>query len=127
MADEFAQGLQVNPGEIEEVLRRHPEISDAAVVGIEDEISGERPLAFVVTKDSNLMSQDRERLIMELEERVKSQLDESYWLRKQIWFVEELPKSQSGKVLKKALRAKVQKYGCGSLNTDRSAATAVLA
>ncbi|RYP15657.1 hypothetical protein DL767_010302 [Monosporascus sp. MG133] len=102
------KGFQVNPGEIEEVLRRHPGVADAAVVGIEDDVAGERPLAFVVTTSQNMTSYDREELILALDESVKSQLDESYWLRRQIWFVEELPRSQSGKVLKKTLRAKVQ-------------------
>ncbi|PCG89490.1 AMP-dependent synthetase/ligase [Penicillium occitanis (nom. inval.)] len=77
-------GLQVNPGEIEEVLRKHPSVADAAIVGIKDVTAGERPLAFVITTSHITTSQDRGELILELDESVKSQLHESYWLRKQI-------------------------------------------
>jgi acyl-coenzyme A synthetase/AMP-(fatty) acid ligase len=118
MANKYDQGLQVNPGEIEEVLRKHPGVADAAIVGIKDDSAGERPLAFVITTNLITTSDDRWRLIKELDESVKSRLHESYWLRKQIWFVDELPRNQSGKVLKKALREKVQQYSLGSVKRD---------
>lgn len=126
MANDCFQGLQVNPGEIEEHLRQHPAVADAAVVGIEDAMAGERPLAFVVTTSQDMTGQDREALMLELDQSVQTQLDETRWLRKQIWFVEELPRGQSGKVLKKALREKVKQYSLGSPNCDRTAAAGLL-
>jgi acyl-coenzyme A synthetase/AMP-(fatty) acid ligase len=102
------------------VLRKHPGVADAAIVGIKDDSAGERPLAFVITTSQITTSQDRGELILELDESVKSQLHESYWLRKQIWFVDELPRNQSGKVLKRALREKVQEYGLVSVKRDRT-------
>jgi acyl-coenzyme A synthetase/AMP-(fatty) acid ligase len=102
------------------VLRKHPSVADAAIVGIKDVTAGERPLAFVITTSHITTSQDRGELILELDGSVKSQLHESYWLRKQIWFIDDFPRNQSGKVLKRALRETVQKYGLGSVKRDRT-------
>lgn len=98
----------------------HPQVTDAAIVGIPDDIAGERPLAFVVANDLDLAAQNCKALVEELDEYVKSRLDEEHWLRNRIWFVEELPKSQTGKTLKKKLRDVVKenglKDGSGDLN-----------
>ncbi|KAH7216933.1 uncharacterized protein BKA55DRAFT_744019 [Fusarium redolens] len=103
------KGLQVNPAEIEELLRVQPGISDAAVIGVVDDEAGERPLAFVVPTKQDMTIQEQKELILKLDESIKAQLDETHWLRKQIRFIEELPRGQSGKVLKKVLREKAKK------------------
>lgn len=46
------KGYQVPPAELEAILLSHPEINDAAVVGIADEIAGELPFAFIVPKEN---------------------------------------------------------------------------
>ncbi|EWZ33861.1 uncharacterized protein FOBCDRAFT_209683 [Fusarium oxysporum Fo47] len=102
------KGLQVNPAEIEELLRVQPGISDAAVIGVVDDEAGERPLAFVVPTKQDMSAQEKKELILQLDESIKAQLDETHWLRKQIRFIEELPRGQSGKVLKKVLREKAK-------------------
>ncbi|EGU81532.1 hypothetical protein FOXB_07957 [Fusarium oxysporum f. sp. conglutinans Fo5176] len=102
------KGLQVNPAEIEELLRVQPGISDAAVIGVVDDEAGERPLAFVVPTKQDMTAQEKKELILQLDESIKAQLDETHWLRKQIRFIEELPRGQSGKVLKKILREKAK-------------------
>lgn len=102
------QGLQVNPAEIEELLRVQPGILDAAVIGIVDDEAGERPLAFVVPTKQDMTAQEQKELILQLDDSIKAQLDETHWLRKQIRFIEELPRGQSGKVLKKILREKAK-------------------
>ncbi|EXA34448.1 hypothetical protein FOVG_14427 [Fusarium oxysporum f. sp. pisi HDV247] len=102
------KGLQVNPAEIEELLRVQPGISDAAVIGVVDDEAGERPLAFVVPTKQDMTAQEKKGLILQLDESIKAQLDETHWLRKQIRFIEELPRGQSGKVLKKILREKAK-------------------
>ncbi|KAF4961414.1 hypothetical protein FGADI_268 [Fusarium gaditjirri] len=102
------KGLQVNPAEIEELLRVQPGISDAAVIGVVDDEAGERPLAFVVPTKQDMTAQEQKELILQLDESIKAQLDETHWLRKQIRFIEELPRGQSGKVLKKILREKAK-------------------
>ncbi|KAM0081890.1 hypothetical protein ACKRZS_005915 [Fusarium odoratissimum] len=102
------KGLQVNPAEIEELLRVQPGISDAAVIGVVDDEAGERPLAFVVPTKQDMTAQEKKELILQSDESIKAQLDETHWLRKQIRFIEELPRGQSGKVLKKILREKAK-------------------
>lgn len=53
------KGYQVPPAEIEAILLTHPDVLDAAVIGIQDEMAGELPFAFVVRKpDSHLQQQD---------------------------------------------------------------------
>ena len=88
----------------------HPSINDAAIVGVEDGMAGERPLAFVIPSNQDLTAQEYKELLLDLEQHVQSQLDESHWLRKRVCFVEDLPKSQAGKVLKKKLRDAVTRY-----------------
>lgn len=57
-----------------------------------------------------MTDQQHNDLLLELENYVQNQLDESHWLRKRVCFVEELPKTQAGKVLKKKLRDAVKRY-----------------
>ncbi|EXK24777.1 hypothetical protein FOXG_11970 [Fusarium oxysporum f. sp. lycopersici 4287] len=110
------KGLQVNPAEIEELLRVQPGISDAAVIGVVDDEAGERPLAFVVPTKQDMTAQEKKELILQLDESIKAQLDETHWLRKQIRFIEELPRGQSGKVLKKVLREKAKQKDQAPMN-----------
>lgn len=49
--------LQVAPAELEQILLRHPEVTDAAVVGIPDEVAGELPRAFVVKRSGSLTTE----------------------------------------------------------------------
>ena len=109
-ANQSLQGLQVSPSTIENVLRMHAAVSDAAIVGIEDVVAGERPLAFVITNNQDMTAQEYKELLLDLEKHVQGQLDESHWLRQRVCFVEDLPKSQAGKVLKKKLRDAVERY-----------------
>ena len=46
--------FQVAPAELEDLIRSHTDVKDAAVIGIPDRTKGEVPLAFIVTKDENL-------------------------------------------------------------------------
>ncbi|KAF9767599.1 hypothetical protein IL306_015213 [Fusarium sp. DS 682] len=110
------KGLQVNPAEIEELLRVQPGVSDAAVIGVVDDEAGERPFAFVVPTKQDMTIQEQKELIFQLDESIKAQLDETHWLRKQIRFIEELPRGQSGKVLKKILREKAKQKDPGHVN-----------
>ncbi|KAK0701266.1 hypothetical protein B0H67DRAFT_595721 [Lasiosphaeris hirsuta] len=99
------KGLQVVPLDIELVLRELPAVVDVAVIGVPDENAGERAKAFVVRSESVGAECDEEELRDTIDEFVQSRLDESHWLHNRIVFIEALPKSQSGKVLKRELRA----------------------
>lgn len=89
------KGLQVAPAELEAVLLSHPLIADAAVIGVPDEEAGEVPKAFVVTKGEITAEQ--------IQEFVASQVA-PYKKVRRIEFVEAIPKSPSGKILRRVLR-----------------------
>ncbi len=88
------KGLQVAPAELEAVLVSHPAIADAAVVRLADEQAGEVPKAFVVA-EAELSAQE----VMDyVAERVAP-----YKKVRAVEFVEEIPKSLSGKILRRVL------------------------
>jgi len=78
-------------------------------------MAGERPLAFIVGANQEMTDEQYKDLLLDLEQYVQDQLDESHWLRKRVCFVAELPKSQAGKVLKKKLRDAVKRYDLKSM------------
>lgn len=93
------KGFQVAPAELEATLVSHPGIADAAVIGIPDPEAGELPIAFVIPTDS-----------APSEDEIKSFLGETLASYKQVHrveFVEEIPKSASGKILRRLLRDQV--------------------
>jgi fatty-acyl-CoA synthase len=89
-------GENVYPAEIEQVLRLHPDISEAAVIGVADEKWGEVGKAFVV-----LEAQDRLTALQVVEHCRKNLA--KYKVPKHVRIVSSLPKGDSGKVLKRAL------------------------
>lgn len=92
-------GLNVYPSEIEHVLRRFDGVVDVAVVGVPDEKWGEVPKAFIVASGKGL---DEEALLAF----ARLSLAE-YKVPKHFEFLDDLPKTMSGKVLKRELRGKV--------------------
>ncbi|WP_106478570.1 AMP-binding protein [Phytohalomonas tamaricis] len=92
----IVSGFNVYPNEIEDVLMAHPDIIEAAVVGIPDEASGEAVKAFIVTKDDRL---DQAKVRAWCKERLTG-----YKLPRHVEFRNELPKSNVGKVLRRELR-----------------------
>jgi long-chain acyl-CoA synthetase len=91
-------GQNVYPADIEEVLYRHPAVAEAAVVGRFDEVMGEVPEAFVALKPEGQAT------VHELMELCQSQLA-VFKVPKDIYFLEELPKGPTGKILRRGLRA----------------------
>jgi len=90
-------GFNVFANEIEEVIAAHPKVLEVGVVGVPDEHSGEAVKAFVVKKDASLTEQ-------ELKDYCHERLT-AYKCPKAVAFLEELPKTNVGKVLRRALRA----------------------
>ncbi|MDD5393132.1 MAG: AMP-binding protein [Thiothrix sp.] len=92
----LVSGFNVYPNEVEDVLASHPKVLEVGVIGVPDEHSGETVKAFVVKKDPSLSE-------TELREYCRQQLA-GYKRPKQIVFVDTLPKSNVGKILRKELR-----------------------
>src|SRR3954471_21883194 len=89
-------GYNVYPREIEEVLYEHEGVLEAAVVGVPDESMGEEVGAAVVLKEGQDVSAD------DLKAYVKEEVANYKYPRK-IWFVDELPKGPTGKILKREI------------------------
>jgi long-chain acyl-CoA synthetase len=87
-------GNRVSAKEIEEAIQEHPAIIEVAVVGIQDEVLGEAPRAYLVVQDGR-----RENIIEELVEFLKGRLA-FYKIPKSFELRDSLPKSESGKIQK---------------------------
>jgi long-chain acyl-CoA synthetase len=89
-------GYNVYPREIEEVLYEHPAVREAAVIGVKDDKLGEEVGAAVALKDGEDAS------AQELRDFVKEQVA-AYKYPRRVWFVDELPKGPTGKILKREI------------------------
>jgi long-chain acyl-CoA synthetase len=89
-------GYNVYPREIEEVLYEHDAVREAAVIGVPHDDLGEEVGAAVVLKDGEDVSED------ELRDYVKNEVA-AYKYPRKIWFVDELPKGPTGKILKREI------------------------
>jgi long-chain acyl-CoA synthetase len=92
-------GENIYPIEVEEVLSQHPGVSDVAVIGVPDERWGETVMALVVRAPAATV--DADELVAFARERLAG-----YKLPRSVEFVDELPRSPAGKVLKRDLRAR---------------------
>jgi fatty-acyl-CoA synthase len=90
-------GENVFPAEVEELLNAHEKIADAAAIGVDDDEWGQRLKAFVVLDGSGSLS----------EEEVKAYVRDNlarYKVPREVVFLDELPRTSTGKVLKRELR-----------------------
>jgi acyl-CoA synthetase (AMP-forming)/AMP-acid ligase II len=104
------KGFQVTPAELEGILVMNDAIHDAAVIGIESKEAGsEVPLAFVVRSQKSLSSKmDDSQQAREIIDWLNSRVASHKKLRGGIRFVETIPKSASGKILRRALKAQIK-------------------
>lgn len=93
----LVSGFNVYPNEVEEVIAAHPKVLECGVIGAPDDHSGEIVKAFIVKKDPSLS-------VDEIKQWAKQHLT-GYKRPKRIVFIDELPKSNVGKILRKDLRA----------------------
>lgn len=104
-----ARGFQVAPKELEGVLLEHEGIADAAVIGVKGVDGEERPRAFVVKMEGMDLSE------MDVEMWIEGKLARYKWLSGGVRFVELIPKSPSGKILKRVLREDAVQNGGSKL------------
>jgi 4-coumarate--CoA ligase len=91
------KGFQVAPAEVEAELLSLPGVADCAVIGVPDDDAGERPLAFLVRQPGSDLSADD--VLAALKPRLAS-----YKLPIRVEFIDAIPKSASGKILRRVLR-----------------------
>ena len=92
----ISSGYNVFPNEIEDYLSTHPDIHEAGIIGVPDKNRGEYIKAYIVTKNNNLVAND----VISF---CKNGLTE-YKVPKEVIFIEDLPKTNVGKILRRELR-----------------------
>ena len=106
-------GHRLGTREIEEAVNMHPGIAECAVVGVADSLKGQMPLAFAVAKGT---VEDRKKLEKEVMETVDKQLG-AIARPKAVHFVTLLPKTRSGKTLRRSIQALAEGRDPGDLTT----------
>ncbi|XP_060592777.1 luciferin 4-monooxygenase-like [Ruditapes philippinarum] len=98
------KGYQVAPATLEDILLRHNSVADVGVVGLPDEEAGELPRAYVVKKAGKEVTEE------ELVDFVNGQVAPHMKLRGGVEFVTEIPRTLSGKILRKTLRERAKTW-----------------
>ena len=111
-------GHRLGTREIEESISSHPAVAEVAVVGVADQLKGQVAMAFAVLKDANLVADPAARLKLEGEvmKTVDGQLG-AVARPARIHFVSLLPKTRSGKMLRRAIQAVCEQRDPGDLTT----------
>lgn len=105
-------GHRVTTGELENAVAKHLDIIECAIIGVPDAIRGEVPVAFVVSK--------KDRKVKEIEKGVVDQIKREIGpiaLPKKVYLVEDLPKTRSGKIMRRILRKLFTGEELGDLST----------
>ena len=111
-------GHRLGTREIEEAISMHPNIAECAVVGVADALKGQMPLAFAVPKDASRVGSAEERKALEKE--VMATVDKQLGAIARpsaVHFVTLLPKTRSGKTLRRAIQALAEGRDAGDLTT----------
>ncbi|MFY7857622.1 MAG: propionate--CoA ligase [Rubrivivax sp.] len=111
-------GHRLGTREIEESISSHPAVAEVAVVGVADSLKGQVAMAFAVLKDSNAAATPEAAL--KLEGEVMKRVDEQLGAvarPSRVFFVNVLPKTRSGKLLRRAIQAVCERRDPGDLTT----------
>jgi acyl-CoA synthetase (AMP-forming)/AMP-acid ligase II len=100
------KGIQVAPAELEAHLLSHPSVADCAVIPVPDERAGEVPKAFVVKSTSVGIEENDHMVKRDICKYVEEHKARHKWLKGGVEFVDVVPKSPSGKILRRLLRDK---------------------
>lgn len=99
------KGMFVAPSDVEAVVREHPGVTDAAVVGVPDEMTGERPRAYCIRRNRLVLEDE---VMAWVEERLPGHMRLG-----SVMFVDSLPKNSMGKTMRKELKVQVFKGSFG--------------
>ncbi|QEL65406.1 propionyl-CoA synthetase [Oryzomicrobium terrae] len=111
-------GHRLGTREIEEAVQGHSAIAEVAVVGVNDALKGQMPMAFAVVKDAARVATPE--LRQQLEKEVMAKVDESLGAiarPSRVHFVTGLPKTRSGKLLRRSLQALAEGRDAGDMTT----------
>ena len=111
-------GHRLGTREIEEAIQGHPAIAEVAVVGVADPLKGQMPMAFAVVKDAAVIASAEKRSA--LERAVLKQVDDSLGAiarPSRVHFLTVLPKTRSGKLLRRSIQALAEGRDPGDLTT----------
>jgi len=111
-------GHRLGTREIEEVISRHPNVSEVAVVGVENSLKGQIALAFVVPKNSEMLHEHHPHSILEAE--VCSLVDKQLGALARparVYCVNLLPKTRSGKLLRRLIKSVCEGTDSGDTTT----------
>jgi len=105
-------GHRISTGELEAAINLHPEITESAVIGIPDEIKGEVPVAFVVYNGKKGPEEIKTEIINQIRKQIGP-----IALPKEVFIVEDLPKTRSGKIMRRILKKIWTQEELGDLST----------
>jgi len=108
-------GHRITTGELEAAINAHPDISESAVVGIPDEIKGEVPAAFIVSKkpvETRSLPTFKKEVVAQIRKEIGP-----IALPKEVYLVEDLPKTRSGKIMRRILKRLFTGEELGDLST----------
>ena len=107
-------GHRLSTTEIESALVSHPKVAEAAVVGATDDMTGQAPVAFVILRES--AGDGGEDVVKELRDHVAKEIG-AIAKPKKILVVAELPKTRSGKIMRRLLRDVAENRDVGDATT----------
>ncbi|ARM74852.1 acetate--CoA ligase [Acidianus manzaensis] len=103
---------RIGAGEVESAITSHPSVAEAAVIGLPDPVKGEEVHAFIVLKEGVSPS---DQLAKDIQEHVRKVMGPI--VTPKIHFVEKLPKTRSGKVMRRVIKAVMQGSTTGDIST----------
>ncbi|WAA11140.1 AMP-binding protein [Fervidibacillus albus] len=105
-------GKRLGPADLESIVTSHPMVRESAVIPIPDEVKGEVPILFVVLHEKV----EEQRMCKEIKELVAEKLGKAF-LPKEVYIVDELPRTQSGKIARRILRSAYLGQSLGDIST----------
>ena len=105
-------GHRISTGELENIIELDKKVSECAVIGIPHEIKGETPIAFIILKNGKPDDAMKKEIVQQVEKGIGKIARPS-----EIYFVKELPKTRSGKIMRRILRKLFSKEEMGDLST----------